>query len=162
MGKLRNTGHWNFEPRTYAMRRSMELRQELLETQMEQNLKQAEKKKLRRSYWWQRLANAMANLKALDPAGWEAWFDSDAVPEYGTEKSRALLVEARVRDLGGKNRPAMQAVARLYKGVFIWRDAFGCFLFDESKRTIEFKNDGEAKAHIDAALALHAAPIFSL
>lgn len=153
MGKTRSTGHWNYEPRTYGMRAARELRAELLEKQMEESIKQNEKKALRRSYWWQRLAFAMANLKALDPTGWEAWFDSDAVPEVGTEKSRALLVEARCRHLAG-NRPTVRATARLYRDVFIWRDHYGYFIFDESKRIYEFKSEGEAKGHIDATLAM--------
>lgn len=153
MGKMRSTGHWNYEPRTYAMRMSMDLRKELLENQMEHNLKQAENKKLRRSYWWQRLALAMADLRSIDPQGWEAWFDSDAVPEYGSEKSRALLVEARVREIA-KSRPSVRAVARLYRGVFIWRDQHGFFLFDESHRIYEFLDEAEARGHVDATLEM--------
>jgi hypothetical protein len=144
-----------YHPAISAMRESMLLRQELLETQMENSIKKAENKKLRRSYWWQRLANAMADLRSTDPEGWEAWFDSDAVPEYGTEKSRALLVEARIRELlGHQSRSVQKATARLYRGVFIWRDQHGAFLFDESHRIYEFIDEAEAQGHVDATLAM--------
>jgi hypothetical protein len=97
----------------------------------------------------------MADLRSIDP-DWEAWFDSDAVPEYGSEKGRALLVEARVREIA-KSKPSVRPVARLYRGVFIWRDPHGCFLFDESHRIFEFINEAEARGHVDATLAASAA-----
>lgn len=144
-----------YHPAISAMRESMLLHQELREQEWAKMDKLNENKQLRRSYWYQRQANAMTALKTIDPQGWEAWFDSDAVPEYGTEKSRALLVEARVAKLAqNKNRPHVRAEARLYRGVFIWRDQVGFFIFDESKRIYEFVSEEEAKGHIDATLAM--------
>lgn len=141
-----------YHPAISAMRESMLLHQELREQEWAKMNKLSENKQLRRSYWLQRLGNAMTSLKAIDP-NWEAWFDSDAVPEYGSEKSRALLVEARVAKLAQQNsRPLLRSVARLYRGVFIWRDQAGFFIF-ESKRIYEFVSEEEAKGHIDATLA---------
>jgi hypothetical protein len=143
-----------YHPAISAMRESMLLHQELREMEWAKMDKLSENKQLRRSYWYQRQANAMASLKAIDP-NWEAWYDSDAVPEFGTEKSRALLVEARVAELAQQNsRPFSRSVARLYRGVFIWHDQAGYFIFGENKRFYEFVSEEEAKGHIDATLAL--------
>jgi len=137
------------------MRESMLFRQELLEEAWAKMDQFNANKQLKKSYWHQRQSLAMGELKAIDPQGWEAWYDSDAVPEYGTEKSRALLVEARVAELAEKNnRTVVRAVARLYRGVFIWRDQAGYFIFGEDRRIYEFVEEGEAKGHIDATLAM--------
>lgn len=145
-----------YHPAIYAMRESMLLRQELREQEWAHVQKQTLNKTLRKSYWFDRQCTAMAALKAIDPTGWETWYDSDAVPVWGTEKSRALLVEARVRELAARlGRPYIRAVARLYRGQFIWQDPAGCFIYGKERKIFEFKDQNEAKAHIDAEHALN-------
>lgn len=152
MGKLKTTGHWNYEPRTYAMRMSVDLRLELADAALERSLRQGENKKLSRAYWKQRLAIAMADLKHLDPTGWEAWFDSPAVPERGTEKSRALIIEARIRELAKK--PVKPLKPKLYRDAFIWETGNKNFLVFDSdcKKVHEFSSEAQAKSHIDKTL----------
>lgn len=142
-----------YHPAIYAMRESMLLRQELREQEWNRMEKIQRNKQLRRSYWLQRMGNALANLKSLDPDGWESWFDGDALPEKATFREYTLVIEARVRELLG-DRPAIRAVARLYRGVFIWHDGSGCFVFGEDRRIYEFADEAEARGHIDATLAM--------
>ena len=143
-------GTRGYHPAISAMRDSMELRAELLEAQWERMNKIQEHKQLKKSYWLQRMTRAMSALRAADPLGWEAWFDSDAVPDARFSEM-APVVEARVRFLTGRQ---LRAVARLYRGVFIWHDAHGCFIFDESQRIYEFIDEAEARGHVDATLAM--------
>lgn len=153
MGKLRETGHWNYEPRTYAMRASIELREELTRQAMDK----LTDKQLTKTYWFQRLSNAMTGLRAIDP-NWEAWFDNDEnVPAVSSFRHHTLLVEDRIRTVAQQNnRTVVRAVARLYRGVFIWRDKDGYFIFGEgeAKGIYEFDDEGEAQGMIDATLAM--------
>lgn len=155
MGKTVSTGHWNYEPRTYAMRMSMELRQQLVAESWERAERLNTNKQLRKSYWYGRLANAMSDLKHIDPAGWEAWFDSDAVPERNTHKELALLVEGRILFLvQSTQKPYRRAKSRLYRETFIWTDPVGSFIFREDGQIAEFLNEDEAKAYVDATLEM--------
>ena len=86
------------------------------------------KKKMRFAYWLQRLGNAVSELKAVDAAGWEAWYDDDNnVPDVSDRES-ALLVESRVIELRG-SFPAYKVVAR--RDIFIWQDAIGYFVYSK-------------------------------
>lgn len=140
-----------YHPQIFAMRLTQDLREGLREAQE----KRRENKQLRKSYWYGRLANAMTNLKRIDPDGWEAWFDSDAVPDYDTDKNRALLVEQRITTLlQGTQKPYMRAKSRLYRGTFIWTDPQGAFIFREDGQVAEFTGEREAEAYIDATLEM--------
>lgn len=139
-----------FHPAIYAMRASMALREELAEQRWQETKKIQENQQLKKSYWLQRMSCAMSALRAADPLGWQAWFDSDAVPDERFSVM-APIVEERVRSLTGRR---IRATARLYRGVFIWRDQNGYFIFDESQRIYEFIDEAEARGHIDATLAM--------
>jgi hypothetical protein len=136
-----------FHPAIYAMQASMELRRELVEGQMAKT----EKLQLKKTYWYQRMSRAMEMLKAADPAGWEAWFDSDAVPDARFSEM-APIVETRVSQL--LNVRKVRVPARLYRGVFVWRDQSGYFIFGDDGRIYEFEDEGLARGHIDATLAM--------
>jgi hypothetical protein len=156
MGQRSGITSRGYQPNIFAMHRAMELREQLQaenETRMDRAM---QVRQLRKSYWYGRLANAMTDLKAIDPEGWEAWFDDDAnVPAIISHKDLALLVEQHLQDLlAGLQRPLQRATAKLYKGVFIWVDTRGAFMFSDSGRILDFVNADEARAHVDAALAL--------
>lgn len=135
-----------------AMHQAQSLRQNLLADQTQQTERRLRNRTLRRSYWVERLSVAMSDLKALDPTGWATWFDSSAVPD-GTPRQLVPYIEARVASLAAaQRRPFSRAIARLYRGVFIWVDATGAFLFRDDNRIVEFVDAAEARAFIDASL----------
>lgn len=146
-------GTRGYHPAISAMHASMQLRAELAEAKWEQIEKLQENQKLKKSYWVQRQSSALADLRALDPLGWSDWYNSDAVPDFGTIRERALIIEARVRELLG-NRPVTRVVARLYRGVFVWFDSRGCFVYGEDGKIYEFTSEAEAHGHIDATLEM--------
>jgi hypothetical protein len=84
-----------------SMHRSEALREELREAQ------------LQRSFWKEACGDAMADLKALDPQGWKAWYDLDV--EDGSWQHITEQVRARVNELLA-TRKHLLAVGTCNKG----------------------------------------------
>lgn len=86
-------------------------------------------KKMRASYWMQRLANAMSVLRWTDPQGWSRWFDDDSnVPADANDRQMAQMVEARARALTG-SFPFIKARCR--RDIFIWQDERGFYVYSK-------------------------------
>lgn len=87
------------------------------------------KQKMASAYWQQRWSNALDWLRTEDPSGWETWYDDDNnVPAQANDRKFAMLVEARVKELTGQ---APQYRARARRGILIWEDHIGFFVFSK-------------------------------
>lgn len=45
------------------------------------------------------MTDARDELIALDPAGWESWWDSDAMPEFCTYTEREKIIRNRIAEI---------------------------------------------------------------
>ncbi len=110
------------------------------------------KKKMRSSYWTQRMCNAVDALRSIDPTGWEAWYDNDYnVPAQCTDREIAQIVELRVKQL---NATYTQPKARVRSGIFIWTDEIGPYVYckEVGKTTLyiqPFETFNEAVAFVE-------------
>jgi hypothetical protein len=69
-------------------------------------------------YWKYQMTDARDELKALDPAGWEAWWDSDAMPDVCSYKMRTEIIRARIAELlSGGGRELLSISHSMPQGV---------------------------------------------
>jgi len=138
-----------YHPKIFIMKEAEE-RNTLIREEREHMENQ---KKLEANYWACREAIAIGVLKEIDAFGWEAWYDNDRnVPAKGTRKSRALLIEDRVRALAG-SFPVITST--LHNGVYIWADSMGAFIFskvDGALQWLEFDNTNDAMKFIEVLI----------
>lgn len=78
------TRHGNRTGRAAALELS-EQRQMIAEAQLPKS-----------SSWKQDMADARDELIKLDPEGWEAWWDSDEMPDWCSYRDRARIIRARI------------------------------------------------------------------
>jgi len=125
MGRKSGITKGSYDPRIFKMQWIMAQR----EMVRDQEYRMMNKKRMRGMYWKQRLGNAIDKLRTTDPTGWERWYDDDKnVPDNGTEREWALLVEARVVELTG-DYPVIKC--RTFRGIYIWQDALGVYVYSK-------------------------------
>jgi len=96
MGLKSGVSARGYHPAIYAMHESMRLREQLQEEQIEMICKQQEERKALLQ------VETDTIYRCMESEGREsflAWYESDAVPNYGPIQGRIDLIEARIKSL---------------------------------------------------------------
>ena len=86
-----------YNPRIFAMHQTQALNEQIQEMGYETWVKVEFIRALMKAHWRAECASALSDLKALDPQGWERWYDMEVAD--GNARFIAEQVRKRIEDL---------------------------------------------------------------